>query len=68
MCSKLLEEVQNRLKTLKAKAFEYPDLIEWRELDQRVKEPSSFVNTLIENHKKDPYELRKVYQQVIAPL
>jgi hypothetical protein len=28
MCSKLLEEVQNRLKTLKAKAFEYPDLIE----------------------------------------
>jgi hypothetical protein len=43
MSSKLLEEVQNRLKTLKGKAFGYRDVIICSELEQCVKKSSSLV-------------------------
>jgi hypothetical protein len=66
MCSKLLEEVKDRLDSLKVTAFGYPDFIIWSGLEQCLKKSSSLVKGLIEIHRKDPNELRKLYQRFIA--
>jgi hypothetical protein len=67
MCSKLLKAAQDKLAALEKNVLGYPNVIIWSELEQCPKKSSLLLKKLIEVHRKDPNELRKLYQRFIAP-